>query len=504
MAFIKKTTGNTNSGTVNATQLDSSQLGKIAEAGYTVTPVSNNPGDLAATTPTSKNLLSGTAVDGYQDTKGNFFVVDQNNTVHNVSPPAAVPEPSGATGGPLIVKDFANPNGNNMGTGGIKPNQTIPTQTPITPTLPPNNLGSGKIYSRFESGDVVPNQQETVTRALWSGNVGNLLTFFTSSAQSTSQKRYYYEIFNSASGQCGAEPQFSVTWGHKQGSGSADEGGQINDTPSRAIYGQYKQLCLESEQERFIIGGAATDYIYVINVSRARMRESIDEGNFELNLQRLSGSQFLAGGGQQNAHTGSNVRLFPTQAVLRLIDDSRVSTATVTSAGEVYNVVSGTLEDGIFNPSAPHYYGLLYKRLGVVVLDGGKLDMSSSFLTVTGSEIPGDNSYKLFLSISGSARYTDASGDYLGFQGRSSEKVKSTHFFVRVKNQDYNFTNNPTFTTGSEGDLAQPTMIGDPRVYVTTVGLYNDNKDLLAVAKMSKSIQKSFTNELLIKVRLDW
>jgi hypothetical protein len=132
------------------------------------------------------------------------------------------------------------------------------------------------------------------------------------------------------------------------------------------------------------------------------------------------------------------------------------------------------------------------------------MDQSCSFLTVTGSEIPGDNAFKMFLSISGSAKYTDSSGDILGFQGRSSEKVKSTHFFVRVKNQEYNFSNNPTFVTGSEGDLAEPTFIGDPTVFVTGVGLYNDSKELLAVAKTSQPIKKKFNTEALLKIKLEF
>jgi hypothetical protein len=322
--------------------------------------------------------------------------------------------------------------------------------------------------------------------------------------RTATQKRYYYEIFNSASGDCGSEAQFSIAWGHKQGSGSADEGGQINDTPSRAVYGQWKQLCLEPDDQRFTIDGSTTDSIYVITVNRARMREFVDEGNLEINLQRLSGSQWLAGGRAQNAWTGSNVRPFPTQNVVRLIDDSRVNSATITSAGEIYNIVSGTLEDGIYNSSAPHKYGFLYRRLGAIVLDGRKLDMSCSFLTVTGSEVPGDNSMKLFTAMSASALYTDVSGDRLGFQGRSGEKVKSTHYFVRVKNQEYNFSNNPTFVTGSEGDLADPTFIGNPQTYITSVGLYNDNKELLAVGKLSRPLLKNFSREALIKMKLEF
>lgn len=485
MAFINKGSLSTpSSAGTSQTKVDQSQLTTLTELGLAVTPVSSNPGDLQGTIPTTKQVLPGVHIEGYSDTKGNFFVVDQNNIVHNVDSGPALPPgktDTGITGGPLFVN---------------------PTTPPVLPP-PPANLGSGKIYSRFESGDIIPNQQETVTRALWSGNVGNLTTFFTSSYQNSSNQRYYYELYNSASGDCGAEPQFAVAWGHKQGSGSADEGGQINDTPSRAIYGQYKQLCLDPDVQRFIINGTATDSIYAINISRPRMRESLDEGNIELNLQKLSGSGWLQSH-TQNSWTGSNVVVSPSQSVLRLIDDSKFATATVTSAGEVYNMVSGTIEDGIYNASAPHYYGQMFKRLGIIILDGNKMDQSCSFLTVTGSEIPGDNAYKLFKSISGSAKYTDASGDVLGFQGRSSEKVKSTHFFVRVKNQDYNFSNNPTFVTGSEGDLAEPTMIGNPTTYITEVGLLNDQHDLLAVAKVSKAIPKNFTSEILLKVRLDW
>jgi hypothetical protein len=504
MAFIQKGTAAGSSGTVQ--KLDESQKAKIEDAGITLVPVSNDPSVLQNTQPVNKQIMPGVSVAGFETSKGNFLVLDENNVVHNVVPTGPSLDTGGVkpqTGGDLFppVKDFAPPP-RDTGGGGTPP--IIPTGPTYPAPLPPNNLGSGRIWTRFETGDIVPNQQEVITRALWSGNVGNLLTFYTSSGQNATQQRYYYEIYNSGSGECGSEPQFSVAWGHKQGSGSADEGGQINDTPSRAIYGQYKQLCLEPDEQRFTIGGTATDSIYVINVNRARMREFIDEGNLEINLQRLSGSQWLAGGGAQNAWTGSNVRVFPTQAVTRLIDDSRVASAEVTTAGEVYNIVSGTLEDGIYNSSAPHYYGKLYRRLGVIVLDGNRLDMSASFLTVTGSEIPGDNAFKLFRSISGSALYTDASGDRLGFQGRSGEKVKSTHYFVRVKNQEYNFTNNPTFVTGSEGDLAEPTMIGDPTTYITTVGLYNDNKDLLAVGKLSKPLQKKFTKEALIKMKLEF
>jgi len=110
------------------------------------------------------------------------------------------------------------------------------------------------------------------------------------------------------------------------------------------------------------------------------------------------------------------------------------------------------------------------------------------------------NHNRLFLAISGAA----AANSSNGFQARNEEEVKSTFYFVRAKNGEYNFSNNPTYISGSEGRLNQSTFVGDPKTYITNVGLYNNDNELLAIAKLSKPILKSFQNEVLIKVKLDF
>ena len=90
------------------------------------------------------------------------------------------------------------------------------------------------------------------------------------------------------------------------------------------------------------------------------------------------------------------------------------------------------------------------------------------------------------------------------FAARGSERVFATHYFCRLKNAEYNFSNNPTFTTGSQGQFAHPSMYKDPIAYITTVGMYNDNNELLATAKLSKPLLKSFTREALIRVKLEF
>jgi len=360
------------------------------------------------------------------------------------------------------------------------------------------------MYNIFTVDDVIANQEEIVTRAMFSNNVGNFISPHTSSAQTATQKTYYYEIFNSASSDATAEAQYSIAYGHLRGSGSADPGGQNNDTPSRAIYSQYKQLCLDPGATGFEIAGRTSNHIYALNFNRARLKDGLDEGNIEICIQHLSGSQFVEGGELNAAHTGSNVTLGASQAI-RLVDDSKITTAVFTSAGETYNLVSGSIEGGVYNQSSPHYYGKVYPSLGIVIIDGDKLNESASFAIMTSSGINGDNALKLFTAMSGAAvNLNDGSGDALGLQARSKEKVKSTHYFVRAKNTEFNYSNNPSFTTGSDGTFVQPTFINDPKVYITTVGLYNPNRELLAVAKLSQPIKKSFTTETLIKVKLDY
>jgi hypothetical protein len=173
--------------------------------------------------------------------------------------------------------------------------------------------------------------------------------------------------------------------------------------------------------------------------------------------------------------------------------------------GRVYNLVSGSISTGVFNPSAPTYFGKAYPDYGVLIIDGNVLDQKLAFKTGLGSSTEANNHFALFRSISGSGVRTNPStADKFGFLARNSEKITSAHYFVRVRNNEFNFTNNPSYVTGSQGDIFENSFKKDPVTYITTVGLYNDNFELLAVAKVSKPILKSFSRESLIRVKLDF
>jgi hypothetical protein len=356
---------------------------------------------------------------------------------------------------------------------------------------------NGRVYTKFDiANDVISNQTEVVTAGLWSDNLASLTTYFTSSTQTTSQRRYYVDVYQDTPTADGAAIQFSLAFGHALGSGS-DSQGQLNDSPSKAIYSQYRQLLLNPSDTRFTTAGSgSTDYIYVVNFKRNRLKERLDAGNFELPLRVISGSRPTNATGSVNV-SGSRI--------ITLIDDSSIAAATNVGAGKVYNIVSGSINSGVHNPTAPTYFGLAYPDYGTLILDGKMLDQHLNFQTNTGSSSEGNNHFALFRSVSGSALLTNPStSDPYGFQARNSEKITSTHYFVRIKNAEYNFSNNPSYVTGSVGQIAQSTFIGDPKTYITTVGLYNDRQELLAVAKLSQPLLKSFQREALIRVKLDY
>jgi hypothetical protein len=187
---------------------------------------------------------------------------------------------------------------------------------------------------------------------------------------------------------------------------------------------------------------------------------------------------------------------------ITLIDDSTTTTTELAQlGGRVYNVRSGSIANGIYTSDTTPW-GLFYPDRGVIVLNGQALDASASFATqrVPATASGYDNALKLFTSISGAM----SSNVSRSFQGRTSEVIASTYYFVRMFNGEYNYTSNNSFVSGSTGILKYDSMVKDPQVYVTTIGLYDDSQELLAVAKLSKPVKKSFDRELVIKVKLDY
>lgn len=356
-------------------------------------------------------------------------------------------------------------------------------------------------FKKFTNDALSTSQREVVTAPLWSGEKSKLSTVFTSSAQSNNEKRYYYEIFNSQSNTVGAESQFSITYGDVMGSGSSTGsfGFDTLDYPTKAIYSQYRQLLLTNQNLFKFQNDETSEYVYIVNVNRARFKDRMDTNTWQLNLMQINatGSALLGG-----------VTVSSSNKMISLIDDSGQSTTeSATLGGRVYYIRSGSLINGIYTADTTPW-GLFYPDYGVIVLNGKALDASASFSTPrttagSGSEFGGgdDSIFRLWTSISGAMSYDSNSGS---FQGATSEVIASTYYYVRLLNNEFNYTGNPSFYSGSRNELKWPGMYNDPRVYLTTVGLYDDAYNLLAVAKLNEPIAKTFDKEIVIKVKLDY
>ena len=90
------------------------------------------------------------------------------------------------------------------------------------------------------------------------------------------------------------------------------------------------------------------------------------------------------------------------------------------------------------------------------------------------------------------------------FKINSQENITSDYIFVRARSSEFNYSENPSFISGSTGEVLYNQFINNPQTYITTVGLYNDVSELLAVAKLSRPLPKDFTSEALVRIKLDF
>lgn len=327
-------------------------------------------------------------------------------------------------------------------------------------------------FVRYNTEDSVISA-ESVVRAMWINDNYTLSTFFTASGYT----EYYLDVYNGNPSSTGSEVQFDIQYGHIAGSGSVPINPSVRGySPSRIVYGQYRNLVYGTETENFSFDGGTTtaNQIYIVNIARSRYKESIQPGTFNLTL--TSGS-----------------------AVIKLTDDSNTTSLTrFIGENRVFYIISGSNGNAYTSSAATTpYYGIMLPDLGFVVLDAsGSLTpfIQAANLTTASAQY---NHLKLFNAISASG----AAGN--GFQAQSNETVSSRYFFTRVKNSDFNYTTNPSIIDAN-GNLLFTTLINNPQTFITTVGMYNDNNELLAVAKLSKPLVKDFTKEALIRIKLDY
>jgi hypothetical protein len=382
-------------------------------------------------------------------------------------------------------------------------NSALPATQQIATT---GTTGTG-LYKRFGEFDKVNAKIEVVTTGLWSNDSGSLTAIYTASSQTTvASGKYYYNVLDLDPALSDNEQiQFAVAYGHVDGSGSVrldlDDNALL---PTKSTYAQYKSMLLEPTVSKFKFDNSSaisTDAngVYFINVARNRYREKMDAGNWSLKV------------------SGSN-------GVFTFIDNSGKKFGdTLGLSGNVFKVVSGSLNLGSQSDVTVKHtadvaidlkagysatgegFGEFYPDRGIIVLNAKAIG------NVVGNV--GEVGFQNTGSLQGGIATThDAYNHKLlyyaikkggDFEARRTENVSTQHFFVRATNREFNYSNNPTYLA-ADGTFTETSFNTDPQTYITTVGLLNDSNELVAIAKTSQPIVKSFDKEVLIKVKLSF
>ena len=335
-------------------------------------------------------------------------------------------------------------------------------------------------FKRLDAEDFVVSS-DSVQGTAWSTNQPTLTEFFQNSAQiAGSSGNYYISVYQTSSTLPDAAVQFDIAYGNKLGSGSLAFNAFFPQfSPSSTSYGQYRTMILEDENTNFTYGDGSNSFtpddFWVISPDRARYKETIFPSTFNLTLKN-----------------GTDI--------LRLTSNSRdVTVQTFLGSTRVFQIVSGSNGSAYSSTGyqpASGSYGLLFPDIGTILLNPAAIEAVIGIVpNITSS--PSSNYFNanvLFNSISLGESFTM----------NSQETITSDFIFCRAGNSEFNYSTNPSFITGSTGQVAFTDFINNPQVYMTTVGMYNDANECIAVAKLSKPLLKDFTKESLIRVKLDF
>ena len=353
------------------------------------------------------------------------------------------------------------------------------------------------MMKQFNIADDTITTQITVTNGFFDGGVGTLAgSNFATSSLSATQKSYYYNL------QYNSKDHFSVTYGHIGGSGSAIQNATTEGT-TQAIYKQFYNFTeTNSSNIRDTAGWSMVDGtnstnavsqpdVYIVTAERLQMKDRLNPGTWTMTL---SGSNTVGIG-----------------ASLVLTDDSKTIDAESAPFGARHNIVSGSAGT-VVTAATDLTYGFFYPDAGLMVLSAN---------AVSGS-LPGTPGYILSGSghtdsigpgLAPDTRVTDAADNAnkiaLALQKgtttiRSEEQQYIYDYFCRARTNEFNLSQNLSFWSGSTYEIRHSDMVTNPQVYISEVGLYDNQASLVAVGRLSSPINKNYSSEAIVKVRLTY
>jgi len=368
-------------------------------------------------------------------------------------------------------------------------------------------IAGGNITLDSTEGMDKISQTEKVTSPYFSNGSATLAAAnIVSSSLTDTNETYFFGISNNGTP---TVEEFNVAFGSTRGYGAKVEATTKSET--EAIYKQYAGILLAPTEVTggfFISSPASTSAItsgkdteiFVLSARRSNMKDRLNKGTWTI---ALSGSNSFT-----NKSTGSTL--------LHLKDDSVNDSPTATPVGDRYNIVSCSSAGVIVAEATTRNFGFFYPDMGIMVFSQAELSASipgeSGSATLNGVTVFDASTQKGFgVSTDTNSNEKTAlrfinclqpNGAKLTF--RDEEDQVSAQYFCRVRSGQMNFSNNPTFVSGSLNELRQKTMRGNPTSFISQVQLYNSAGDMVAVGNLSTPLKKNFSSEATIKVKLTY
>jgi hypothetical protein len=244
-----------------------------------------------------------------------------------------------------------------------------------------------------------------------------------------------------------------------------------------------------------IAGGDKIEQACFINFSRLLVKDEIKKGSFSISFHT---------GGANTAPT-DDLTLYDTDAE----SDYRVNSP----AGEyavLYTSSVGGSSTSAGNVESGTGLGLLFYQAGIAVISSsvfpgqataGNDNTATDYFGATSQ--PKGNAF-IALTASTVQNFADGIRNRLrNIQFNNTTELNSTIYFCRINHNEFNYSSNPTYLTGSKLRVKNSSD-DSPVTYITTIGLYSSDNELLAAAKLSEPLKKDPSTELVLRVRLDY
>ncbi len=229
------------------------------------------------------------------------------------------------------------------------------------------------------------------------------------------------------------------------------------------------------DQDGDLSSGTKIHNAVFLNFSRLLVKDEIKKGSFKLDL------------GRSESYTS------PFADVTYITDTGAETSYKVNSPAGEY----GLLKSGSTN------VGLIYYQAGIAVLTSSVCRLGA-FGTTMSASAAGAN-FNDTLHSSSIDVFADSFRHRISnISFNNTTELNSTIYFCRANHNEFNYSSNPTYLNGSKIRVKNENILAPPKAYVTTVGLYSADNELLAVAKLSEPLRKDPSNELTLRVRLDY